>query len=416
MISRDTDRLREHLARVAFAPSASDLGSRIGAEVEFLALERATGRPAPIDVADRPSTLPVFREVAREARWTEQRSAKAGVPEFITPTGGRLTFEPGGQVEYAAPPRTSVGALVADLHETVGAIDAPLNDAGIALVAAGIDPLNPIDDVPLQLTGERYRRMDAHFATIGPHGARMMRQTASIQVCLDAGPRPLERWTLLNALAPYLVAIFANSPRYAGELSGHQSLRRFVWGALDPRRTGLAWDATDPVGAYADFALGAPDVLHDGESPPFAPFGTLLADGRVGAVDWESHLSTLFPEVRPRGYYEVRSTDALAPAWYAAPLAFLAGIIGAPAAAGAAGEITGAPDADLLERAGRCGLADPAIARRAAELYGLALRAGESAGRSVIDEPSLAVAWEFFERYTRRGRSPAADAPVAIPG
>ncbi|HSA54306.1 MAG TPA: glutamate-cysteine ligase family protein, partial [Gemmatimonadaceae bacterium] len=253
------------LGRPAAAPP------RVGAEVEFIPMVEG-GRIAAVDDTAQPSTLPVLRAMGRRLGWSEVASAKAGTPEFRTASGGRITFEPGGQIEYSAPPDESVSALVADLRRVASRLEAALRDAGIRLAYVGTDPFNPIEDVPLRLTAPRYRRMDAHFATIGPHGARMMRQTASIQICLDAGPRPLERWRLLNALTPYLVAIFANSPVYAGCPTGHRSVRRYIWGALDPARTGVVWDREAPVEAYARFAMDAAAILEGEAAPPFRPF------------------------------------------------------------------------------------------------------------------------------------------------
>ena len=39
----------------------------------------------------------------------------------------------------------------------------------------------------------------------------MMRQTAAFQVSIDFDDEPWLRWRVLNAAAPYVVAIFANS-------------------------------------------------------------------------------------------------------------------------------------------------------------------------------------------------------------
>ena len=404
------------LRREAFAlERVPRTAERVGAEVELIPLDAATGAIAAIESDDRPSTLPALRQMARRLGWREHRSSKAGVPELHTTSGGRITYEPGGQIEYAAPPNESVSALVEDLRRTAAALREWLEPAGIELVSRGVDPVNAIEDVPLQLTAERYRRMDAHFARIGPHGARMMRQTASIQICLDAGPAPLGRWRLLNALAPYLVAIFANSSVYAGEATGHRSLRRDIWGRLDPLRTGLPYEVADPVAGYAAFAMRAPAILLGDESSACVPFERHVAPGAVADLDaWRAHLTTLFPEVRPRGYFEARSTDAIAPEWYAAPLVFLAGLTCHPASARTALEIAGTPDPALLERAGRCGLSDPTLAAHAIELYQTALAGGESLGSAMIDERHLDVASDYFERYTRRGRSPANDPPATI--
>jgi glutamate--cysteine ligase len=404
------------LRREAFALESAPLtAERVGAEVELIPVDAATGAIAAIESDDAPSTLPALREMARRLGWREHRSSKAGVPELRTTGGGRITYEPGGQLEYAAPPNESVSALVDDLRRTASALREWLEPRGIELVSRGVDPVNAIEDVPLQLTAERYRRMDAHFASIGPYGARMMRQTASIQICLDAGPAPLERWRLLNALAPYLVAIFANSSVYAGEATGHRSVRRDIWGRLDPLRTGLAYHAADPVAGYADFAMRATAILLGDESAACVPFERHLA--RAGGADtdaWRAHLTTLFPEVRPRGYFEARSTDAIEPEWYAVPLLFLTGLTRHPSSARAALEIAGTPDPALLERAGRCGLNDPALAADAIELFRTALAGCESLGDAMIAERHLEVANDYFERYTGRGRSPASDLPATI--
>jgi glutamate--cysteine ligase len=295
------------------------------------------------------------------------------------------------------------------------AVGAWLSPAGLSLVTAGIDPRNRIADVPLQLEGERYRRMDAHFARIGPHGALMMRQTASIQICLDAGPAPLDRWRLLNALAPYLVAMFANSPLYAARDTGHRSIRRHVWDSLDPARTGLAYDARAPVAEYARFALRAAAILLGDDGQPARPFEEHARRG-VTVDAWREHLTTLFPEVRPRGYFEVRSTDALPPEWYVVPLAFLTGLTRDREISRRAAEIAGPPDASRLARAGRCGLSDPEIAAAAAELAQLAVAGCARLTPAVISAGDMAIVENFFDRYTRRRRSPADDARESSAG
>jgi glutamate--cysteine ligase len=142
--------------------------------------------------------------------------------------------------------------------------------------------------------------MDAYFARIGPAGARMMRQTASLQVAVDIGADALGRWRLLNALAPFLTAVFANSRRYAGDDTGFASYRAETWRRTDPLRTGLL-TGMDPIGAYVDFALRAPAILLGGDKEPAQPLAAWL--GTIdGTASWERHLGTLFPEVRPRAH------------------------------------------------------------------------------------------------------------------
>jgi glutamate--cysteine ligase len=402
--------LLAHLEANVFSapPMASLTPRRIGAEVELIPLDTATGRRLPLEGEAGPAILPFLRRLAARQGWGEARTSK-GVPCFIVRGGGTIGVEPGGQIEFSTPPCRSVTALVNRLRSVVVPLRAAAAAEGIELLSAGVDPCNAQGDAPLLLDSKRYQRMAEHFATIGPYGGVMMRQTASVQVSLDFDDEPRARWRLLNAVAPYVTAIFASSPVYERAATGHQSFRAHAWRLLDPRRTGIPFDGARPVEAYLDFALGAPAILLPTVRGHCLPFGEWMALANPTVDEWETHLSTLFPEVRPRGHCEVRSGDAVDPAWYAAPLVFLAGLTYEPHASRAALEVVGAPDPLLLERAGRDGLHDPLIARAAAELFEIALAGCRALGSGFVHPPHLEEARAFFDRYTRRARSPADD-------
>ncbi|HKG91150.1 MAG TPA: glutamate-cysteine ligase family protein [Gemmatimonadaceae bacterium] len=417
-LSRDV--LAHDLLDTAFSPptGASPDVPRVGAEVELIAVDVATRRPCAVER----STLPLLRAHGARRGWREEWSGK-GAPVFHTPDGGRLTLEPGGQVELSAAPARSASALLASLRATVVPLRAAAIEAGTELLAVGIDPRNPVERAPLQLRGERYARMAEYFAGIDPAGARMMRQTAAFQLSLDLGdPRAdaPRRWRVLNAAAPLVVAIFANSPRYAGAATGCRSWRAEGWRRLDPRRTGVlpAAGGTPEACAeeYLDFALAAPAIMRRGDGGEYLPFAAWCARDREPPPtldDWRTHLTTLFPEVRPRGYLELRSADAVAPEWYAAPVALLTGALYHAPALAEAELLLGDPDAELLRRAGVCALRDPRLARAAADLARIALAGCKALGPAWISGADLESAREFFERYTFRGRSPADDADAA---
>jgi glutamate--cysteine ligase len=392
--------LRDRVFPAAGAPS------RIGAEVEIIPVAADTGRPLPLE-GGQLSTLEILRRAGDPLGWRERRSAKANVPEIELPDGGRITFEPGGQIEISSAPNVSVTGLAARLREIVSAI-AGAAPSNVRLLSVGIDPQTAVDEVAPQLDAARYRRMLAHFDRIGPSGARMMRQTASIQVCVDGGENPTLTWRLLNALAPFMVAIFANSSRYAGIDTGFKSYRRHIWATLDPRRTGVLGFGTDPIEEYLDFALGAPAFLMPEVNGAAATFGHWFSRGIASESDWCAHLTTLFPEVRPRGYFELRSADVVAPEWYAVPLVFVAGLVYHAPTMAAAAELI-APDRGLLARSGRCGLTDPTLGATSIELCDLALEGAAALGDAFVARHDLAEASEFFDLYTRRGRSPADD-------
>jgi len=374
--------LRDAIHASSFAPDRSG-ARRVGAEVELLALDVATRKPIPL--CDGPLALiPTLRRYAGDAGWQEF-AGYDGTPRFEAAGNGIISFEPGGQIELSSVACDSPAALVKRLHDVVLPLRAWLLREGIELESLGIDPVNDARDIPLQLGVDRYQKMTDHFDRIGPSGIRMMRQTAAIQVSLDRGENPAARWRLLNDLAPYLIAIFANSREYLGGDTGHQSFRAHCWRHLDPTRTGVAEHSDDPAEAYTRFALGATDILQAG---------------------WDAHLTTLFPEVRPRGHYEVRSCDAIDPRWYAAPIVFLAGITYDERSAAEAA-LLAAESRVLLRAAGENGLRDPSIARTARDLFQLALDGARRLGPGYTDGGLLETAAEFYESFTARDQSPS---------
>jgi glutamate--cysteine ligase len=398
--------LETDLFERVFRDPSRGSGRRVGAEAELIPVDATTGQRCAIQSQERLSTLPFLRSYGAPLSWMEGLTSK-GTPCFGLPEGGTLTFEPGGQLEYSSPPCSSASNLLRLLRSVIPPLRAAASNEGIDLLAIGIDPYNTADRAPMVIHATRYERMAEYLARKGPEGARMMRQTAAFQVSLDFDDEPWLRWRVLNAAAPFVVAIFANSPVYAGECTGHQSTRAHVWRKLDPLRTGIPYDAEAPVQAYLDFAMNAPAILFPSIDGEHRPFGEWLSRSTPTDEEWQEHLSTLFPEVRPRGHLELRSPDAIAPEWYAAPLAVTSGILYDPAALRAADELLPHPDPDLLERAGRLGLHDEEIARTAADLFQIALTGCRKLGAGYFHPADIELAAEYFERYTRRSLSPS---------
>lgn len=402
--------LAADLAHTAFAGpiSGSLTPRRVGAEVEFIPVESLTGRRCAIEADGVTSTLPFLRRFGTWQAWREGCTPK-GTPCFSLPLGGTITFEPGGQLEYSSPACGSASALLSLLRSVILPLRAAAAGEGINFLALGMDPLNSVERAPLLIHAKRYQRMAEYFAHIGPAGARMMRQTAAFQVSLDFDDEPWLRWRVLNAAAPYVIAIFANSPIYEGYRTDHQSVRAAAWRSVDPARTGMPYSEREPLETYLDFALTAPAILFPVVEDEYRPFRDWLSRSNPTLDQWHDHLSTLFPEVRPRGHLELRSADAIAPHWYAAPLALTTGILYDSGALRAAEDLLGSPDPGLLDRAGRYGLHDPAIARIASDLFELALSGCRGLGPGYFHPADLEEAAAFFEHYTRRGRAPADD-------
>ena len=99
-----------------------------------------------------------------------------------------------------------------------------------------------------------------------------------------------------------------------------------------------------------------------------------------------AHLGTLFPEVRPRGYLEVRSPDATDHGQRCASMVFVAGILGDDVAARQALELVGRADPALLACAGREGMRHARLAAVAGDLVRIAEEGAVRLGRDVVSD------------------------------
>jgi glutamate--cysteine ligase len=292
--------------------------------------------------------------------------------------------------------------------EIVDSLRREFDRQSIDLMPVGVDPCNHIRDVPLVLHRERYTRMTDYFDRIHESGVQMMRQSASIQINVEIGPEPLKRWQLLNALTPYLTGMFANSPIYRGVATGDRSYRAHLWRTLDPSRTGLPFDAANPAGAYFDFAMDAGAIMRNGESG-WSSFRDWIGEGSPTIDDWRVHLTTLFPEVRPRSWFEVRSVDSIGPEWIVAPIATVCGIAYPQGVSTRAMALLGKPSTELLWLAGEKGLADEHLAETSVLLAEMALEGMDDLGDEFLTPRHRDRVREFFDRYTFRKRAPADD-------
>lgn len=385
---------------------------RVGVELEWLVRD---GRDPALPVDQR--TLAAIR-------------ADVGAPGAL-PGGGRLTVEPGGQLELSSAPGTGLADCLASAFLDLAALRQAVARQGLVLAGCALDPCRQ----PRRVLDEpRYAAMEEFFDRSGPWGRVMMCSTASVQVCLDAGAEGggaagyAWRWRLLHEIGPVLVAAFANSPLHQGRATGWKSTRQAIWSRLDPTRTRApsraATPGVDPKADWAAYALAA-NVLCVRRPAPrgwTAPPGLTFRDWLRGAgerpataADLAYHLSTLFPPVRPRGHLEFRAIDAQNGDGWVVPAAVVAALADDPAASqeamAAVADLWNAATRDrdpqpIWLRAARSGPADPAIAAASRRCFAAAQAALE---RGAAPAPVRRAVAGFAERYVERGRCPADD-------
>lgn len=389
--------LLEDVRRRLFSPTRSPHPRAIGLELELIPIHERTRARALATDDGRMSTATVLSELGQREGWVEQ-SGDGDPPSWTTRDGTRISFEPGGQIEISTAPQPTASEVIHSTQSLVALMHEAMSDSDILLIARGVDPFNDLAAVPLQLHRDRYTGMTRYFDSIGPTGVQMMRQTAALQINLERGEDPKFRWRLLNDLAPVVVALFANSRDYADTTTEHVSYRAHLWRTLDPSRTGIIYDDYSYVERYLEFALDAVAMRSAGPGGRYRTFREWMSEPTVGLDDWLFHLSTLFPEVRPKEYFELRSADTIRPELLAAPVVFVAGLVYDEESAVIATEIIGLPEPGLLERAGRYGLADPKLWSLSAALSDFALEGALRLGQNYISQRH----WEEARKYLRR--------------
>ncbi|KAA6210730.1 glutamate--cysteine ligase [Streptomyces filamentosus] len=349
------------------------------------------------------------------------------------PLVSALTFEPGGQLELSSQPAGSLMECLDSLASDLTAVRGVLGPLGLTLSGYGVDPWHsPRARV---LREPRYEAMEVALGRTGPGGRAMMCESASVQVCLDAGheePGPLgylRRWELAHLFGAVLVAVFANSPQHGGRRTGWRSTRQALWADLDPSRTLAPPPDGEPRAEWTAHVLDTPVLCVRAEEGPWlVPEGLTFREWlRTGLPrpadvdDLRYHLTTLFPPVRPRGHLELRMIDAQpgADGWMV-PVAVTTAVFEDAEAAEAAhravrplAELAGpdpAPRNPLWTRAARDGLADPVLHAAALEIFAAV---GPALRRIGANERVRRAVDAFRERYVDPGGCPADELQVA---
>jgi glutamate--cysteine ligase len=252
---------------------------------------------------------------------------------------GRLTLEPGGQIEFSGAHRRSLPEVERELRSFLDQLTAIGEEEDIVFIALGFDPVRSIDQQSW-ISKRRYEIMRPYLRTRGRRAWDMMTRTAATQANLDY--RDLEdlagKFAVATRLAPVAAAMFANSPFQEGKLSGYKSIRSAVWLETDPDRTGPSSLALEDGFSVTRFIEQLSDVpmffvRRDGQYIDYSghSFGEFLGHCSCPQTpifqDFTDHLSTVFTEARLKPHIEQRSMDSGSLEMVLAAAAFWKGLL-----------------------------------------------------------------------------------------
>jgi glutamate--cysteine ligase len=310
---------------------------QLGLELEMLAYDSETFAPLGTESA-RVSSQEMMQRIQALAPGSHLKvDFPTGEIIGLELTSGNFSLEPGGQIEYASAPQDDLQGVLDDLASGLSLME-QAGRGEVVFLDHGTNPLAG-DELPLLVPKHRYQILNRYFASQPEgRGVHMMRYSATAQPNVDVIGQGawLDAVNLTLTLTPLARALFANSRYFHGRLLGPGSERQRIWEAIDATRTGIPPVAFVPdlPSAYAEWGRKAYVFLAGDlpleEQPRYGEltFQQWQEEGYKGTkptpADWETHLGTLFPDLRLRRFLEVRMVDAQDFRHALAPMAFWA--------------------------------------------------------------------------------------------
>lgn len=239
--------------------------------------------------------------------------------------GGSITLEPGGQFELSGAPLVNLHQTCRETGQHLRIMKEATAELDVCMLGLGFQPKWTRDDISFMPKG-RYQVMSAYMPKVGTLGLDMMLRSCTVQVNLDyASEEDMRRkFRTSLALQPIATALFANSPFKDGMPSGLLSTRAHAWTDTDNARCGVPECVFDPQFGYEQWVEYILDVpmyfLHRGDDyidVTGKSFRDYMAGRMAGfegqmpvMADFEDHITTAFPEVRLKGYLEMRGADS----------------------------------------------------------------------------------------------------------
>ena len=251
----------------------------------------------------------------------------------------QVTLEPGNQIELAGSKLKNIHEVCSESFNFQDQLETACKKFNLELLSIGFDPISRLSDVPSN-PKKRYVIMTKEMPKKGKLSLEMMYQTAGTQINLDYSNEKnfTDMFRLISYLTPISVALFANSSIKENMFTKYLSYRSMVW--QNTSRGGLPEMFLENMTfeKYADFCLNYPLLFIKKNSEYLFPKKYLFKDfieNKIEEInkdspttkDLETHLSTIFTEIRLKQYIEIRSIDACEWDCHCAAPAFYTGLI-----------------------------------------------------------------------------------------
>ncbi len=340
----------------------------IGTEAEKFGV-RSDGRAVHFSAAEgtsEPDVSTILMRLSERHGWLPSAAAKDGRVIALSRGKGSITLEPGAQLELSGAPLDTIHQTHLEFAGHRAELQAISEDLDVHWLGLGYHPFARQEDLDW-VPKLRYGVMRDYLLTRGARARDMMRRTCTVQANLDYADEQdaIRKLRVGLAATPVVTALFANSPWSEGRRTAERSHRAGVWLDVDPDRTGLLpflWKDGAGYEDYVEWALDVPMFLFVRNGAAVYNTGqtvrAFMKDGYEGhsptVEDWDTHLNTLFPEVRLKRTLEMRSTDSQSLSMVSALPALWKGLLYEEKALDAA-EALLAPiayeDADVAQRA-----------------------------------------------------------------
>jgi len=250
-----------------------------------------------------------------------------------------ITLEPGNQIELSGAALKSIHHNCSESYKFLDELKEACKNFNLKMMSTSFDPFSKLENVP-KTPKRRYEIMTEEMPKDGKLSLEMMYQTCGTQINLDYISEKdfIKKFKLSSFLVPLSIAIFANSPIKENKLNGYLSYRSYVW--QNTSRGGLPNSFLEDMNfeKYVDMAINMPllFIFKDGnhlksEGKTFKTYMDsnlpILNNEQLNIKDFETHLATLFNEVRLKKYIEIRSLDTCEWDCHCSGPAFYTGLI-----------------------------------------------------------------------------------------